>query len=829
MAETRRPPSAAERVAAAERAVPGALELAALVPQAARIERRLLRALRVQLLPHRRAADEAELWTSDLVELRAVDGLVLRADVQELLRQRGRALLQQRTRRGAAAERTRRLLAARDLLRLHHANAPPLVQLEEEIAWIAMEQAEPQGPIQAHLQVALAALVRDGRVGVARWAARALPRLPEVARGTTAAWQLSVASSDRLPAARGSTLPAPAGMRVVDLQALAPHLGQMPLGVRRIGDILELGAVGPGGMALMVPASEPRFVTVDSPDAQIRVDIAITTGDRHEMPVGWEPLNLQAADGRRWRLPVLSDEEQHALDGVTQVQKFRMAEPALVTVVAEGRALSASGRAGSAQAVTLHPVEVSLPDARPLPPAIEVPDGARVVSTSIDRHGALHPVVGTWSDDGEAGPTVLARGAAGPEGCIGAPVVFEGRLAGVVTQAHPESSGRRGDLRLYVETRPERLLSGHVDRGRAAAITVELLPAGHGQAVLIGWGPPGERHHMLVDGGPKRTAKAVIARVRHAIGEAGLLELVAISHADANRLEGIIELLATGVPVADVWFNGPAVLAEGLGAAGAHSLAVERLEQGIRSFVKRPNAAFSGRPVLVPPEGPLPRIGLPGGATITVLAPAEPALAAVAKAWSREAAKRGQVRQTTSPSLGPEEPELEPTSERSPRALKFGGDSSVNNASSLVLLFEYQDHAVLLPGDAHARPLVAALRRLAAERQRSGLFVDVFVMPHGGSRGNIVPELFEVLEAGTWAVSTDGSMFGHPDAEAIELVARRAQGATLAFNYRGRTTERWASASFQREHKVRVVLPEQPEGGIELAVGALAGQSQAAS
>lgn len=828
MAETPAPPSAAERVFAAEASVPGALALASLLPQAARIERRLLRALRVDVMPQLRAADEAELWSSDLVELRAIDGLVLRADVQALLRERGRALLQQVARRGAAAERARRLRAANELMRQHHANAPPLVQLEEEIAWLAMEMAEPRPTIERRLEVALAALVREGRTGVARWASRALPRLPEAARGTTAAWQLSVASADRMPAARGATLPPPAGMRMVDLKALAPHLGQVPLGARRIGDILELGAVGPGGVALMVPASEPRFLALRSPGLH-ELDAAVPAGALHELGVGWEPLTLQAADGRQWLVPVLSQEEHQTLDGImVDLVSTPRGERVLGTYMAEGRAVSVprTGKPGHRAPLQAH--DMTLPNGRPLALAAEVPNDARVIAMGIHRDGDLHPVVGTWFDDGVEGPTVRARSPVEAEGCLGAPVVFDGRLAGIVIGATLESEGRRGDLRLYVETRPQKLLADPAASTPTTAIDVELLPAGNGQAVLIGWGPPDDRRHLLVDGGPRRTAKRVVARVQRALGGKRSLELIAISHADSNRLEGIDELLAAGVSAQDIWFNGPAMLAERFGATGAHSMAVERLESRIRQQSSRlHNGAFRGQPILVPPEGPLPRIELAGGASITVLGPGERALAALASAWNREAAKRGRPRSAPLSELVPEEPESPP--ERGPRTLKFGGDSSPNNGSSLVLLFECQGHSVLLPGDAHAAPLVAALRRLLAERGRAGLFIDVFVLPHGGSRGNIVPELFDVIEAGTWAVSTDGSMFGHPDEEAITLVARRAQGSTLAFNYRGKTTERWATASFQREHKLRVLLPDRPEGGIELAVGTIAGHRPSAA
>ncbi len=822
-------PSAAERLAAAEASVPGALELAALLPQAARIERRLLRALRVEVMKHLRASDEAELWTSDLVEMRAIDGLVLRADVQALLRQRGRAALQRRPQRGAVAEQARRLREANALMVAHHANAPPLVQLEEEIAWLAMEMAEPEGTIQDRLEVVLAALVRDGRTGVARWAARALPRLPEAARGTKAAWQLSVASADRMPAARSAMLPPPAGLRVVDLKALAPHLGQVPLGVRRIGDVLELGAVGPGGFALMVPASEPRFVSLRASGLEGDSDRAVPTGTLQRVSVGWSSLAIEAADGRQWSLPVLSDEERQNLEALTLIPDPAIAGRALGTFVSSRRAVLVMPPPGPSARAALRFVDATAPYPYADSFVSDLPQGARVVSWAIDAKGDRVPVVGIWSHDGKAGPTVIASVGTQPAVLLGAPVLFAGALAGVVRGADIQRRTRGGaagfELHLDIESRPD-VLRGEGESDVQAAIKVELLPAGNGEAVLLSWGPPGEQGHLLVDGGPRRTAKTVRSRVQHALGDRPWLDMIVISHADANRLEGIGELLGSGIAVRDVWFNGPAVLARRFGTAGAHSLAVENLEQRIQHTVDRgPNAAFDGQPIFVAPEGPLPRIELAGGATITVLGPDERALAMAAKAWSREAAKRSAPRSSSSSSLAPDEinPKLEP----GPRPLKFGGDSAANNGASLVLLFEYQGHSVLLPGDAHAEPLVAALRRLAAERQRPGLFVDVAVLPHGGSRANVVPELFEVLEAGTWAVCTDGSTFGHPDPETIELLARRAQGSTLAFNYRGKTTERWAAAEFQREHKLRVLLPERPVGGLELAVGSISGTGAA--
>jgi beta-lactamase superfamily II metal-dependent hydrolase len=851
MAELRTPPTAADRV---EAAAPGALELAALLPQAARIEPRLLRAVRIHVLPHRSAADEADLWSSDLVELRALDGMVLRADVQEWLRQRGRAALLKQGQRAPVQVLARRLHQANELLRQHHAQLPPLVQLEEEIAWLAMAEPTPEPMIRQKLEMALAALVRDGRVGVARWAARALPRLPEAARAMPTAWQLSVASRDRMPAgARVAPLAAPSGLRVVDLAALAPHLGRTPLGVRRIGDRLELGAVGPGGVALMVPASEPRFVTLLSSDLARGLECAVPKGERVEATVGWAPLTVRAADGQRWELPDLSQQERgwleqasvgfdvgkrgHALGTVlapNQAVTARVGKdvPTLVTPAGKRvpvQLLGTSTHGKDEDALSHVTLPRELPTVEPLPLAGSVAEDARVVSLGLARDGTRHPVVGVWSDDPDRGATVRARTRVEPEGCIGAPVVVEGQLAGVVTGVSVERSsvadGDTRSVRLRVAQRLQALdTSRKVDSSRKAtarpAITVDLLPAGNGTAILIGWGPADDRRHLLLDGGPRRTAKQVIERVWRAIGRKGRLELLAVSHADANSVEGATDLLLAGVPADDIWFNGPMTMNR---SAPAPTRAVAAFEQAA-GHQGRLNGAFRGEAVAVLPSGPLPRVALPGGATLTVLGPDPRSLAAASEAWQRAAARRDVLPEESS--MPAETPAAGSKTQAASPVRRLGGDRSVNNAASLVLLFEYQGHSVLLPGDAHAAPLTAALRRLAEERDRAGLYVDVFVLPHCGSRGNVTPELFDVLEAGTYAISTDGSNFHHPDPETIELIAQRRPGCTLVFNYRSEMTGRWANPRFQAQHRLQVVLPQGPGGGVELKVGELVGPSR---
>jgi beta-lactamase superfamily II metal-dependent hydrolase len=91
-------------------------------------------------------------------------------------------------------------------------------------------------------------------------------------------------------------------------------------------------------------------------------------------------------------------------------------------------------------------------------------------------------------------------------------------------------------------------------------------------------------------------------------------------------------------------------------------------------------------------------------------------------------------------------------------------DTSAPNRSSIVLLAEYAGNTVLLPGDATPRALLAGIRRLLAQRSRQRLELTAFKLPHHGSTRNITKDLLELLPADNYLFSSDGGIFGHPDA-----------------------------------------------------------------
>ena len=89
-------------------------------------------------------------------------------------------------------------------------------------------------------------------------------------------------------------------------------------------------------------------------------------------------------------------------------------------------------------------------------------------------------------------------------------------------------------------------------------------------------------------------------------------------------------------------------------------------------------------------------------------------------------------------------------------------DSAVANGSSIALLLEFGGRRCLLAGDAHPGVLIAGIDQFAGTG--AALNVDVFKLPHHGSKANVTTELIRRVPAHTYVFCTDGSgNQHHPD------------------------------------------------------------------
>ncbi len=294
---------------AAGRRSPGLVTLALLLCPAVRVEPELMRAVRLELIPKLPAGTEGDLWFSPLVSARGLDGIVLDAAVANLLRDRIRAIL--RPAAGAPAmddgPAPGDIRRAWRLIEQAHVTSPPVLRLEETVNWLAVSEAEPAAGIEAELRRAVEAL-RRGRTGIARWAARALPRMPAAARSTTAAWLLAQGAGRRLASYEGGTS-APDIGRIDDLAALLPPRYDVPLGVNRVGDRLDLGDVGRQGASIRVLDTDPRVLTLSTVGGQGEQILQVPRDGLVSFGVGQGAVLLRTPRGEIYRVGSAVDDD----------------------------------------------------------------------------------------------------------------------------------------------------------------------------------------------------------------------------------------------------------------------------------------------------------------------------------------------------------------------------------------------------------------------------------------------------------------------------------------------------------------------------------------
>jgi len=356
-----------------------------------------------------------------------------------------------------------------------------------------------------------------------------------------------------------------------------------------------------------------------------------------------------------------------------------------------------------------------------------------------------------------------------------------------------------------------------------AIFTIELLPARHGDAIWIEYGDPAAPHRILIDGGARKATRDTISDlIAQRIDPAASpdFELIVLTHIDADHITGLLNLLEDrSVPLRprDVWFNGWEHMPDDL--LGAEQ--AERLSKAIRERGLPWNAAFAGHAVRLdgtyddPYLAPLPAITLPGGMRLTLLSPTYKTLADLKPKWKEEVEAAGLVPGGGPP---PERPDdllggaakpLDPDTDAMER---FSPDPSKANAGSIAFLAEFEGRSALLTGDAHAPVLEASIGVLLGSRQMEKLAVDVFKVPHHGSKYNLSPGLLKLVDTRRYLFSTDGSSRSHhPDRVAVSRIVTMKRGASLEFNYETDYSRPWADRRLRNRYGYDVVVPGPQE------------------
>lgn len=378
-------------------------------------------------------------------------------------------------------------------------------------------------------------------------------------------------------------------------------------------------------------------------------------------------------------------------------------------------------------------------------------------------------------------------------------------------------------------------------------ISLELLPAAHGDALWIEYGTGEAVHRILIDGGPAPTYENGLRRRIAALPENQReLELMVVTHIDADHIDGSLimlqELPSLKVRIKELWFNGwqqlggegsPEVFAplQGEFLGGLIKVDEQLKSSWNKYFHQQAQQAAAISKSDVPEAVAIPKSDVPeqqrqvlldGGAKLTLLGPTAAEIKRLRARWAaairdfspgdaEEALRRLRERR-----------EYQPPSTPAVFAVRqYGDDQSPANGSSIAFILEYKGIALLLAGDAHARTLAESLKSLASQGSKTKMRFDAVKLPHHGSMNNVNDAWLALVDCDNWLISTNGAVFNHPDKETAELIARHCQKPpTLHCNYRNPKTEEKLVLK-DNDQRWKTAFPEGetqgPAGGLKMS------------
>lgn len=357
---------------------------------------------------------------------------------------------------------------------------------------------------------------------------------------------------------------------------------------------------------------------------------------------------------------------------------------------------------------------------------------------------------------------------------------------------------------------------------------IKMYPACNGDAFLIS----AAGANILIDAGYAQTFDNYIAQDLLDLSRKGeRLDLVIVSHIDADHISGLIRLFSINgfsavpklVPVSNVWHNSLRSL------SSIEGTEISLRDRGILNAI-----CLRGHPVPPPSSknGPaeisarqgsslaslihkggykwndgdgtsrimqdLTKVHHLSGGTVRVIGPKKERLDGLLKWWKRRLLQMGY----TGP-IGPGDilddafelicEHVTDATILSPVSLSTAGhkqlddvyepDVSVTNGSSIVVIVELGSVRVLMLGDAWAEDAVEALRVI--QSQGYSMIFDAIKISHHGSLRNTSPELLELIDAPVYLVSSNGNGHGHPDVEVLKAIVDRpaAFSRTVYLNY----------------------------------------------
>lgn len=324
------------------------------------------------------------------------------------------------------------------------------------------------------------------------------------------------------------------------------------------------------------------------------------------------------------------------------------------------------------------------------------------------------------------------------------------------------------------------------------SVIVKVMPANHGDSILVSFTKEKVVRNVLIDGGPsvayKGTKSALPSAINELKNKGEFIDLLIITHIDDDHIAGILSMF--GDPTFDativkkVWFNSGSNISNMLKTENDGKRGIPLLISGMTlTSVGQGTTLENKLKSLNLDEGEVVRVGNEfdlHNAKLTILSPDDAGLKKLNDNWQVE--KAG----VTLLAAGHDD-FCEPIKELATK--KFEEDLSIPNGSSIAFLFQVNGKNLLMLGDAHPSVVEASLRSLGYS-ETNKLKVDAVKIAHHGSRKNTSGSLVGLIDCANFILSTDGSKHGLPDKESLARIihGNKTNKTNLFFNYNNKIT-----------------------------------------
>lgn len=373
-------------------------------------------------------------------------------------------------------------------------------------------------------------------------------------------------------------------------------------------------------------------------------------------------------------------------------------------------------------------------------------------------------------------------------------------------------------------------------------MNITIFPALNGDCILIEYI---NGHHVLVDGGYVNTYNDYLQPTLTKIAKFGkMLDLVIVSHIDADHISGIIKMLEEDtlpISIQNIWHNAyrhiqsPVVASENREEIIRHNIAKEAVGTDSRKISAKQgstlaaliqlnklawNKQFSGNAVVSPTRCVV------NNATFYILSPNQDCINSLALFWKRKLIQNGLLAKNHCNefwddafdfSLSQDKPGFHIKTKNISKTndiktyldIDYTADTSVTNESSISFLLEANGKKILMLGDAKAESIINSLNDLYTDQQRP-IWFDAIKLSHHGSFNNNSPELLKMIDSTNWIVSTNGDLYNHPDKEVIAhiITKDKINERNIIFNYRLDVCAEFDTSELHSLYKFQFIVPE---------------------